>query len=1221
MNGFIRSGGRVPTLGDKTFELRAMGGEAQSPMSKPTLFGRSGRLAAAVAIAAGVAVQAADVTVTGVLKRQYYPGGTRATVAGGTATLGTTTAITSGEAPRDVADNYAQRLSGWFKPTTSGAYSFVVAADDDADFYVSTDATPANKRLVAQQTTWGNALEWATAEGGAVDGTRVTQKSSDTFSPDAGATTPFASGITLTAGTSYYIEAIMHEGGGGDNLAIAAVPFGTLLNNGDPTPLTGNVISATFANPTTLSIATQPQSITVSETVAASFTVVLNTDGELTPNFQWRRNGANIPGATSQTYNFVASAADDGAKFSVVVTTPNLPGLTSLTVTSSEATLTVESAVVLNGRLKREFFAGASRAQVNSGSAVVTSTTLLDKFEAPQGVADNYSQKVSGLFIPPATGLYAFIVAGDDDCDLFLSTDDKPANKRLIAQQNTWGNNLEWLTAEGGAKSDGLDVTQKSSATWSPDGGATAPFSGGIQLTAGSRYYIEGVHHEGGGDNFSATFHLISEVAPDNGTASAFTGAAISSLVPRARLTINTQPASTSAVETRSATFSVDASATGVVSPSYQWKKNGNPIDGATSATYKTPLVTLGDNGAIFTCEVTAPGASVTTSPATLTVIPDTFAPVIASAGALRNEAGAVQVSVIFDEVINVGDVVTGNFSLSSGSVTGATYVENSSTYKSQERGVTLSTTGLTPGNTYTVTVRNVRDAKGNAISTATAQFTVQRLSWAAIGTQNDGMPAGALAVGDNGVNVQAGGNAFWNATDDVTFVYEQVTGDFDKVVKIEEQDSSSQWARAGLMVRESLATDSRYQAAHAPDNRKFDGTASNNQFEGNRRVATGGATDGAGAGGTPAYPNGTWLRILRTGDVIHIFRSGDGVTWLQYGRSDFAALGDNAPLPATLYVGIVFGPENGNISPETDRKLWTARFRNYGDFQPNKVRGTQSYAIGINFGANENTGIMGPREVAGVNAVAQGNWNNISGNNSDTTGAVALSAEAAGNRVNTSATVEWAGSPNTWASTGRGEENNAFIGSDRSLLTGFLDTGNATTTTVSVNGLPSQLTSGKYDVVLYSVGGVPDRGGAFRVTDANGTELSGYQVILANANPTDHVLLANPTPATPSYGTYVVFKGLSAANIKIEATTENGFGQSGTPRAPINAVQLVAPSGLLNPVVNPLIGFDNQGRIVYKGTLQSSPTVNGTYTDVPGATSPYTLNPTGAAGFFRTRQ
>ena len=229
--------------------------------------------------------------------------------------------------------------------------------------------------------------------------------------------------------------------------------------------------------------------------------------------------------------------------------------------------------------------------------------------------------------------------------------------------------------------------------------------------------------------------------------------------------------------------------------------------------------------------------------------------------------------------------------------------------------------------------------------------------------------------------------------------------------------------------------------------------------------------------------------------------------------------------------------------------------------------------------------------------------------------------AEGSAARGFYTATIEWAGSPNTWASTGVGEENNAFIGSDRSLLTGFLDTGNATTTTITVSGIPSQLTSGKYDVVIYSVGGVADRGGAFRVTDANGTELSGYQVILANANPTNHVMLANPTPLTPSYGTYVVFKGLSASSIIIEATTQNGLGQSGTPRAPVNALQLVAPSGLLVPQVNPTIAFDAQGRIVFEGTLQTSPTFNGTYSDVSGATSPYTVNPANAAGFFRTRQ
>jgi len=61
-------------------------------------------------------------------------------------------------------------------------------------------------------------------------------------------------------------------------------------------------------------------------------------------------------------------------------------------------------------------------------------------------------------------------------------------------------------------------------------------------------------------------------------------------------------------------------------------------------------------------------------------------------------------------------------------------------------------------------------------------------------------------------------------------------------------------------------------------------------------------------------------------GSVIHIFRSADGVTWRQYGTTDFSVAGEASPLPESMYVGMVYGPEIGNITPETERKLWTVR-------------------------------------------------------------------------------------------------------------------------------------------------------------------------------------------------------------------------------------------------------------------------------------------------------
>jgi hypothetical protein len=46
---------------------------------------------------------------------------------------------------------------------------------------------------------------------------------------------------------------------------------------------------------------------------------------------------------------------------------------------------------------------------------------------------DMYGEKIYGYIVPPSNGNYTFGISGDDDVELYLSTDDKPANKRKIA--------------------------------------------------------------------------------------------------------------------------------------------------------------------------------------------------------------------------------------------------------------------------------------------------------------------------------------------------------------------------------------------------------------------------------------------------------------------------------------------------------------------------------------------------------------------------------------------------------------------------------------------------------------------------------------------------------------------------------------------------------------------------------------------------------------------
>lgn len=99
------------------------------------------------------------------------------------------------------------------------------------------------------------------------------------------------------------------------------------------------------------------------------------------------------------------------------------------------------------------------------------STSQLASFEAPYNVGDNYGARIRGYICAPTTGNYIFWIASDDKSELWLSTNDDPANKVKIAYVNGWTNRKEWTKYS----------TQQS-----------AP----VALVAGQRYYIEALHKE-----------------------------------------------------------------------------------------------------------------------------------------------------------------------------------------------------------------------------------------------------------------------------------------------------------------------------------------------------------------------------------------------------------------------------------------------------------------------------------------------------------------------------------------------------------------------------------------------------------------------------------------------------------------------------------------------------------------------------------------------------
>ena len=504
--------------------------------------------------------------------------------------------------------------------------------------------------------------------------------------------------------------------------------------------------------------------------------------------------------------------------------------------------------------------------------------------------------------------------------------------------------------------------------------------------------------------------------------------------------------------------------------------------------------------------------------------------------------------------------------------VTGAT-VESVTIFEGQY--VALQLAGV-PGTAVKVTVTGVKDLAGNPVNgtaSTTGQFGTLNLVSADIGTPGVDplQPGFAAALGEDGYLVGAGGSDIYNNTDGFHFLYTPFSGAFDVRVRVEWMNpigTGDPWAKAGLMIRETLDAGSR--------NVHFQATRSdgeNGVYETWRDVANNATVSTPVLEGPPEpYPN-VWLRLVRPDPTTNLFLayySTNGGAWVYATNHTIPG----AVLPNRVYVGMDVTEHNNTATVP----LALAVFKQFSlDPYPSVVEAARTYGLGFKFGADAGTTAttkMQPGDVAGVPGVAQANWNNVNGASGTNTNNIV--GDLADDTASSTKVEIIYTSNGTWASTGEGEENNQFpVGPDRALMTGYLDTGAPTTTSVTISNLPTQLTGSAngYDLYVYYTGGTDnDRYGGYRVLDAvSGAVLKDYVVLACSSNATGFIEAPGGTNRPPlAKGNYFIFSGLTATNITVQATTVAPYGGGGTPRAPLNALQLVAPSSAVPPPAVP---------------------------------------------------
>jgi hypothetical protein len=313
--------------------------------------------------------------------------------------------------------------------------------------------------------------------------------------------------------------------------------------------------------------------------------------------YQWRKNGATIGGATAASYTTPAtSSADNGAQFTVVVTN------SVNTVTSSAATLTVNTPVTITSQ--------------PTGQSVVVGQTATFTVTATGTAPISYQWRKNGSSIGGAIAASYTTPAAvtADDGALFSVVVSNPAGS-VTSDSVTLNVTVAPVAPSITSQPANRSVATGQTATFTMTATGTAPMSyqwrkngsaiGGA--TAASYTTPATVSSDDG-----AQFSVVVSNALGNATSNAAT---LTVLDPPA---ITGQPGSATVLVGQTASFSVTATGDGTLS--YQWKKNGANISGATAAAYSTPATVAGDDGAQFTVVVSNSVGTATSNAATLTV-------------------------------------------------------------------------------------------------------------------------------------------------------------------------------------------------------------------------------------------------------------------------------------------------------------------------------------------------------------------------------------------------------------------------------------------------------------------------------------------------------------------------------------------------------------------------------------------------------------------------
>lgn len=166
------------------------------------------------------------------------------------------------------------------------------------------------------------------------------------------------------------------------------------------------------------------------------------------------------------------------------------------------------------------------------------------------------------------------------------------------------------------------------------------------------------------------------------------------------------------------------------------------------------------------------------------------------------------------------------------------------------------------------------------------------------------GNPVDFVQNSANSFTMGAGGTDIYGTSDQFTFTYKLLSGDGTIIAKVDSIENANEWAKAGVMIRESLSPDSRFAGVYATPGQgvRFQARLLN---AGDATSDTSVATDAQKALKAPV-----WVKLERTGTTVNAYYSTDGAKWTSMSWNP-----QTLSLVGTVYIGMAVTSHNTSVA------------------------------------------------------------------------------------------------------------------------------------------------------------------------------------------------------------------------------------------------------------------------------------------------------------------